>query len=125
MGERVIFMGRVVALEWGAFMAGELTPKQQSNQRLAVARKAAATIHLLLFPRSAFAAAAGGGDTWAELFSTVLNISDWLCVGIIVFSGVTWMFGNRTKALEFLMGGAAGFIIIQHAVDIRNWLKTL
>lgn len=113
------------ALDWNAFMQGEIKAKTCAPSSLGIVGKTAAGVHMFLIPRSVFAASADGGDTWLEIFSTVLNIADWLCVGIIVFSGVTWMFGNRTKAMELIMGGGAGYLIIRHAVDIRNWLKTL
>jgi hypothetical protein len=54
-----------------------------------------------------------------------MNIVDWLVVGVFVFSGVSWMFGHRSKALELLIGGAAGYILARHAIDIRDFLKTL
>jgi hypothetical protein len=69
---------------------------------------------------------AGGmakSEAWAHVFSSVLGISDWLCVGVIIFAGATWMFGNRTKAIEMLIGGASGYLIIRHAKDIQEWLS--
>jgi type IV secretory pathway VirB2 component (pilin) len=119
---KVMHLSKTVALDWNAYMEGKILPKNHSKMN--TARKTAATIHLFLFPKAAFAAVATD-STWMELLTTVLNIGDWLCVGVIVFAGVTWMFGNRTKALELLMGGSAGYLIIRHAVDIRNWLKTI
>ncbi|MFC5528455.1 TrbC/VirB2 family protein [Cohnella yongneupensis] len=116
-------MGKAVALNWNEFMAGHIVPLDHKT-KLSIARNTAATVHLFLFPKSIFAATPAD-SSWQEIFDTVLGIADWLCVGIIVFAGVTWMFGNRTKALEFLMGGASGYLIIRHAIDIRNWLKTL
>lgn len=117
-------MARTIALEWGAFLNGDVVVKRKPNAGGTVA-KTAATIHTALIPQSVFASIGGAEDTWTEIFNTVLNIADWLCVGIIIYAGVTWMFGNRTKAIEFLMGGSVGYIIVRHAVDIRNWLKTL
>lgn len=106
-------------------MRGEIVTKERKEAASIVA-KTASTVHLALMPTSVFAATTAPGDaTWTEIFTTVLNIADWLCAGVIVFAGVTWMFGNRTKAIEFIMGGSIGYIIVRHALDIRNWLKTL
>jgi len=64
-------------------------------------------------------------DSWSQILGTVWEISDWLCVGVIIFAGATWMFGNRTKAIEQLIGGSAGYIVIRHAMDIQHWLRGL
>jgi type IV secretory pathway VirB2 component (pilin) len=118
-------MSRTAALEWNEFLRGDIVEKERKST-VSIVAKTASTVHLALMPTSVFAATTAPGDaTWTEIFATVLNIADWLCAGVIVFSGVTWMFGNRTKAIEFIMGGSIGYIIVRHALDIRNWLKTL
>ena len=119
-------MKRTAALDWNGFMHGEIVEKKR-NLTVSIVAKTASTVHLALMPTVVFASttSAPGEDTWTEIFTTVLNIADWLCAGVIVFSGVTWMFGNRTKAIEFIMGGSIGYVIVRHALDIRNWLKTL
>lgn len=119
-------MMTTVALEWNSFMDGKIIRKGDGARRSNVVAKTVAIVHVLFIPRAVFAAAAdGGSETWSEIFATVLNISDWLCAGIIVFAGATWMFGNRTKAIEHLIGGGIGYLIIRHAIDIRDWLRTL
>lgn len=118
-------MSKAVALDWSAFYRGDIVVKNPKNTLKTVV-KTAGIVHLALIPKTVFAAVAGAGaDTWSEIFVTVLGISDWLCIGIIIYAGATWMFGNRTKAIEHLMAGGVGYVIIRHAVDIRNWLRTL
>lgn len=116
-------MKRATTLDWNGFMRGEIVVRD-AKSTVSIVAKTASTVHLALMPTAVFAAAPGE-ETWTEIFTTVLNIADWLCAGVIVFAGVTWMFGNRTKAIEFIMGGSIGYIIVRHALDIRNWLKTL
>lgn len=119
-------MSKTTTIEWGAFFEGNVVAK--SPQRfVAILAKTAGAVHVALVPTTTFAAVTGsaGEQTWMEIFETVLNISDWLCVGIIVYSGITWMFANRTKAIEYLMGGSIGYIIIRHSLDIMRWLKGL
>ncbi len=60
-----------------------------------------------------------------KFLSTVFNIVDYVCVGVIVFCGATWMLGNRTKAIEHFIGGASGYLIIRNAKNIQEWLKEL
>lgn len=81
---------------------------------------------LLMVPKSALAATKATADqTFTNLWQAVMNIVDWIVVGVFVFGGVAWMFGHRSKALELLIGGAAGYILARHAVDIRDFLKKL
>ena len=64
---------------------------------------------LLLIPKTALAATKATADqTFGNLWSAVMNIVDWIVVGVLVFAGVAWMFGHRNKALELIIGGSAG-----------------
>ena len=77
----------------------------------------------LMAPRQVFAATADA--TFGGVWHAVMNVVDWIAVGVFIFAGVSWMFGHRTKALELIIGGAAGYVLARHAIDIRNFLKTL
>lgn len=75
----------------------------------------------VLAPKTVMAATADA--TFGNVMGAVMNIVDWIVVGVFIFAGVSWMFGHRTKALELIIGGAAGYILARHAVDIRDFLK--
>jgi len=60
-----------------------------------------------------------------KVMSAILGLADYLCWGVIVFAGASWMLGNRTKAIEHIIGGSSGYLIIRHAKDIRDFLKEL
>ncbi|NRG30683.1 glycosyltransferase [Niallia circulans] len=77
----------------------------------------------VMAPRHALAATADA--TFGNIWSAIMNTVDWIVVGVFIFAGVSWMFGHRTKALELLIGGAAGYILARHAIDMRNFLKAL
>jgi type IV secretory pathway VirB2 component (pilin) len=110
-------MSKTVTLDWKQFINGNIIPKEKPDIKLLTG--AASYIPAVMMTQ------ATNDSTWTELLGTVLDIANWLCVGVIIFAGVTWMFGNRTKALELLMGACAGTLIIIHAVDIKDWLNTL
>lgn len=110
-------LAKTEVLEWNAFMRGDVLPK--------AALATSTPTYLLVISPQVLAAAGNASSTWAEIFATVLTIADYLCVGVIIFAGATWMFGNRTKAIELLLGGAIGYLIIRHAEDIMHWLKNL
>jgi hypothetical protein len=61
--------------------------------------------------------------TFTDLFGSIMDIVDWLVVGVFIFSGTSWMFGNRTKAIELIIGGAAGYLIARHSIEMRDFLK--
>lgn len=109
-------MAKTEVLEWSAFMQGDVIPKFAP---------AAFPAYLLVISPQALTAAGSAANTWVEIFDTILMVADYLCIGVFVFAGVTWMFANRTKAIELLLGGSIGYLIIRHAEDIMHWLKNL
>lgn len=117
-------MAQPIALKWDDFFNGRIVPIERNRTVRRAARLAAAT-HLAMMPTAAFAATVDNSVTWINLLTTVMGVADWLCVGVIIFAGTIWMFNNRTKALDMLLCGSSGYIIIRHAIDIRNWLRTL
>lgn len=107
-------MAKTEVLQWNAFIKGEVVPKEV---------KATVLYSFAAVPVMAVANVNDRG--WDQLWPQALNIADWMCLGVIVFAGGSWMFGNRTKALELLLGGAIGYEIIRHAWDILHWLQKL
>jgi len=111
---------KVEVVQWGEFFQDQVTSKRGVNRTSVIVSGA---FYLTTIPtRMAFAAQ---DDTWRSIWETVLHISDWLCVGVISFAGAVWMFGNRSKALELLIGASSGYLVIRHAMDIKNWLASL
>lgn len=68
---------------------------------------------------------AAGLSGWDALIDKILWIVDKLMTGVIIFSGVSWMFGNRTKAIELLLGSGVGYIIVRHHEDIKNFFALI
>ncbi|MGM0836062.1 MAG: glycosyltransferase [Bacillota bacterium] len=64
-------------------------------------------------------------DTFMGVWNAMMGIVDWLCVGVIVFAGTSWMFGHRTNAIQLMIGACAGYLLARHAIDIRDFLKTI
>jgi hypothetical protein len=75
----------------------------------------------LLVPAAQVSAQVG----WEALIAKVLWIVEYLMDGVIIFSGVSWMFGNRTKAIELLLGSGVGYVIVRHHEDIKNFFALL
>lgn len=118
-------LARTVVLDWNEFCRGNIVPKNQ-NEKAGLLIKSAAGIHVMLAPHKALAAAATASDGgWNHVFLKALEIVDWVVIGVIIFAGLSWMFANRTKAIELLLGGSIGYVIVRHATDIRDFLKSL
>jgi hypothetical protein len=64
-------------------------------------------------------------NSFATIIDRALVFADWLCIGTIMFSGLSWMLGNKTKALEHLISACTGYIVIRHAKDIQVFLSTI
>lgn len=59
------------------------------------------------------------------LIAAYMGLSKYLAVGVIMFAGTAWMFGHRTKAIELIIGTAAGFLLILNAWDMVSFLEGL
>ena len=112
-------MAKVETINFRSFMRNEneVLPRVSAVK---VAQVSAGLVAVMI-PRTALAATsdAAFGTVW----HTVMNIVDWIAVGVFTFSGVSWMLGHRGAAIERLIGGAAGYLLARHAIDIRNWLR--
>lgn len=63
---------------------------------------------------------AGTDGSWADFIKTILKFADYLMDGVIIFAGASWMFGNRTKAIELLFSSGIGYVIMRHYDDIKR-----
>lgn len=81
------------------------------------------TIPLLLTPGIAYAN--GGTSTFIKIYSTVMTLFDQGVVLVIVFAGASWALGHRSKAIELLIACCCGYLLAAHAVEIRDFLKSI
>ena len=125
-------MAKIVTLDRADFMRGKITKKETAEITRKLTKTDAsvlkfimrgATMCVVMAPRQALAASADA--TFGNVWQAVMNIVDWIVVGVFIFAGVSWMFGHRGKALELIIGGAAGYTLARHAIDVRDFLKTL
>lgn len=94
---------------------------EQQRASLAISTVAIPLAVMILIPDST--SAAGGG--WETAKTSILHILDYVSYGVIVFSGGSWMFGHRNKALDLLLSCGIGTVIIRHADDIENFFKSI
>ncbi|UED81972.1 glycosyltransferase [Lysinibacillus sp. CD3-6] len=78
---------------------------------------------LLTAPLSAFAATTD--STFKNVYDAVMNIFDAGVVIVIIFAGAAWTLGHRSKAIELLIGVCCGYLLARHAIDIRDFLKSI
>lgn len=60
-----------------------------------------------------------------NIIRAIAQIADYVCIGAIMFSGISWMFGNRTRAMEHLLGACTGYLIVRKATILQQWLSLL
>ena len=75
----------------------------------------------LFMPINALAAS----DTFIRIRDMFMTGADYLFTFVVIFAGASWMLGNRSKAIELIIGAAAGWLIISHAQDLLAILKTI
>ncbi|OLS39158.1 hypothetical protein [Bacillus sp. MRMR6] len=120
---------RTQTLNFKQFVSNEKFPKGDllkmlEDKKLLKLVSIGGGLMAVMVPKSAWAAAEVTADqTFDKMWKAVMNCVDWVVVGVFIFAGVAWMFGHRPKALELIIGGAAGYILARHAIDIRDFLK--
>lgn len=112
-------MAKVQTINFRSFVRNENEVKPVSKPtKIAIL---GAGTYASLIPQVTFAATSEA--TFTTVWSTVMSIVDWIAVGVFTFAGVSWMLGHRGAAIERLIGGAAGYLLARHAIDIRDWLR--
>lgn len=76
-------------------------------------------------PVAAAVATAVNTSGFFKLLDAIIAIMDPIATCVVVFAGLAWMFGHRTKSIDLLIGVAAGTLIITHAHDLVHWLRTV
>jgi xanthine/uracil permease len=112
---------RTQTIPFRSFMANDY--KETAGKTIAKVISAAGPALILIVPKSAMAAAVD--STFGNIHSSVMNIFDSGVVLVIIFAGAAWGLGHRTKAIEILIGVCCGYILARHAVDIRDFLKSI
>ena len=79
----------------------------------------------LLTPTLALAAETSAETTFSNIYSAVMRMFDGATVLVIIFAGASWMLGHRSRAIELLIGASCGYLLARHAIDIRDFLKTI
>lgn len=112
---------KTVALEWGSFMSGEIVSKEKPNTILPSIISGA----LMVSKATVVLAAVPGADSTglARLMLELLGVADYIAWGGFIFAGASWMFNNRTVAIERGIGVTAGYLIIRKAWDFVMFLK--
>lgn len=115
-------MGKTQVLEWGSFMQGELSPKKKVNK---VIPSFVTGAFLVNKAGIVLASTVPTGDSTglAKLIFEVLSIADYVAWGGLIFAGVSWMFNNRTVAIERGIGVTAGYLIIRKSWAYIQFLK--
>lgn len=98
----------------------------QPSTAALTATKVATAVHAAMLPARVMATTVAVDPSgFGGVVKAALDIADWLCVGVIMFAGGSWMFGDRTRAMQHLIGGGVGYIIIRKAYIIQQFLKSL
>ncbi|MGO4890263.1 glycosyltransferase [Anaerobacillus sp. MEB173] len=114
-------MRKTETINFKNFMNGDWKkPKVNTEIKILTASSAGAVI---LVPNAVFAASVDG--TFGNVHSAIMNMFDSGVVLVIIFAGAAWGLGHRTKAIEILIGVCIGYILARHAVDIRDFLKSI
>lgn len=107
------------------FLTGDYKIKQHqaTGETLAKVLTATSAGMVLLVPDMAFANELD--DTFGRIHEKILLGLDMGVVLVIIFAGAAWGLGHKQKGIEILIGVSCGYILARHAVDIRDFLKSI
>jgi hypothetical protein len=109
-------------LEWNAFLDGDVVEKKTANKLIP-----ATLTGVWIVNKAALASAAVPNDATGlgRLMAELLSIADYVATGGLIFAGASWMFNNRTVAIERGIGVTAGYLIIRKSWDYVQFLKSV
>lgn len=64
-------------------------------------------------------------QSFMRIVVAITELADFLVYCAIAYSGYVWMFGDKTKAIERLLGASTGYLIIRQADVLRDFLRSL
>jgi hypothetical protein len=119
--EEVEVLKNTVALEWSSFMMGDIVTKEKPRTLM----PSLISGSFLVSKATVVLAAVPGADSTglARLMVELLGVADYIAWGGFIFAGASWMFNNRTVAIERGIGVTAGYLIIRKAWDFVIFLK--
>lgn len=116
---------RKQTIKFSEFMDGSYKVKKKDKSVVQAVKCLTGAVPplFILVPKIAFAGTVN--SAFGNIHGAVMNGIDAGVVLVFVFAGVSWMLGHRGKAIETLIGASCGFILCRHAIDIRDFLKTI
>lgn len=114
-------MNKVQTLEWNSFMSGEIVLKDIPTKVIPSIISGAFLANKAGIVLAATPAADSTG--LAKLMFELLGVADYIAWGGLIFAGLSWMFNNRTVAIERGIGVTAGYLIIRKSWAYVMFLK--
>jgi hypothetical protein len=113
---------KLEVINFREFMAGNVSTVERKPSYIKPLVLTVA-VNVILVPTIGYAASSE--DAFVRIYDVMLNLADWMCAGTLSFAGGLWILGHRSKAIEYVISASAGYILIRHSLDIRDFLKTI
>ncbi|MCM3569843.1 hypothetical protein [Neobacillus mesonae] len=122
-------MKRVEKVAWNSFFNGDIVVKEEKiNKWIPVVVTGSMIIlktGVVLAASSTPVVAAGAAGGLAKLLGELLVVCDYIAWGGMLASGLSWMFNNKTVAIERAVGVTAGYLIIRKSWAYITFLKSI
>lgn len=116
---------RVEKVQWKSFFDGDIVVDKEAKKWIPIV----VTGSMIVLKSGVVLAAAttpgGAAGGLAKLLAEMLVIADYIAWGGLIFSGLSWMFNNKTVAIERGIGVTAGYLIIRKSWDYIMFLKSI
>lgn len=115
----------VEKVQWKSFFDGDIVVDKEAKKWIPIV----VTGSMIVLKSGVVLAAAttpgGAAGGLAKLLAEMLVIADYIAWGGLIFSGLSWMFNNKTVAIERGIGVTAGYLIIRKSWDYIMFLKSI
>lgn len=109
------------ALQWGSFMRGEIVKKETAVKKtIPVVLSGIWLANKAMIVSAAEVTESSG---LGRLISEILGLADYIAWGGLIFAGVSWIFNNRTVAIERGIGVTVGYLIVRKSWAYIQFLK--
>lgn len=119
---------KVEKLEWKPFFNGDIVLDQKKTKLVPILITGSMIVlksGVVLAASSTPVGAAGAAGGLATLLNELLVVCDYIAWGGMLASGLSWVFGNKTVAIERAVGVTCGYLIIRKSWSYIAFLKSI
>jgi hypothetical protein len=123
--EEVSVLKKMEKVQWKSFFDGDVVVEKEVKRWIPIVATGSMIVLKSGIVLAASTTPGGAAGGLAKLLGELLVIADYIAWGGLIFSGLSWMFNNKTVAIERAIGVTAGYLIIRKSWSYVVFLKSI